>query len=228
LSELLLSAPAMQLPLGRLGGAFEALAAAGVDELHFEIGDGVFAPCFGLDPAFVRVAKASCGLPCHAHLLVESPERHIEAFAAAGCDVITVHAEACGHAHRVLQQIRNAGSAPGIAVKATTPLTTLDYLLPEAARVLLLTRDLGDTDTAPLNAASERAKILGEIIRYHKYAAELEVKGGIDFRQAALFARLGVRRLVVDGAAIYPAPDADPAVTLAAFRGQAHAAEHLV
>jgi len=228
LSNLILSATVQQLPLGRLESVFQALEAAGVAELHFEIGDGRFAPFFGLDPAFIRLAKATCGLACHAHLMVQDPERHIDAFAAAGCDIITIHVEACRHQHRALQQIRAAGATPGIALKATTPLTTLDYLLAESGRVLLLTRDLGEDDVKPLKSAYERARILQEIIRYHKYSTSVEAKGGIDVREAATFVRMGVDRVVLEGDVLFPTPEADLTETIATFRSDAEVAEHLV
>lgn len=228
MSDLILSASVRHLPLGRLEGVFRALEAAGVAELHFDIGDGRFAPVFGLDPAFIRLARATCGLTCHAHLMVESPERHIDALAASGCDIITLHVEACLHQHRALQQIRHAGATPGIALRATTPLTTLDYLLAESGRVLLPTRDFADPETAPLPSAYERARILQELIRYHRYPATVEAKGGIGFQEAATFARVGVNRVVLDGGVLFPTPDADPAAAIAAFREQAKTAELLV
>ncbi len=228
MSDSHLAAAVRQLPLGRLESVFEALEKANIAELHFEIGDGRFAPLFGLDPAFVRLAKATCGLTCHAHLMVQSPERHIDAFVAAGCDIITVHAEACLHPHRVLQQVRDAGATPGIALKATTPLTMLDYLLAETGRVLLVTRDFHEDGEKPLKSAYERARILQEIIRYHQYPTTLEVKGGIGSREAATFARMGVHRIVLDGSVLFPAPGADPVQTVAAFRENTATAEHLV
>lgn len=206
-------------PLGRLETVFKAFEAAGGDELHFDVGDGHFAPIFGLSPAFVAMAKQCCGLPCHAHLLMERPERHVAAFVDAGCDVVTIPVEACAHQHRALQQIRNAGATPGLAVNPATPLTELTYLLKEAGRILVLARDHA-THAPVYPSAYERVRILRENLRYGERGKQLDVEGGLGISETATAMQMGADRVVLD-----------PAVFdggIPAFLDAVRKAEHLV
>ena len=205
----------------------KALEGAGVSELHFDVGDGRFASAFGLNPDFIALAKEACGLPCHAHLMMEQPEHHIDRFLSVGCDVITFHVEACTHQHRALQQIRNGGASPGIAVNPGTPLTKLGYLLKEADRVLMLSQDPGSGDAVP-GAAYERVKILTENIRYSEIPAEIEVEGGIGLEETATFSRMGARRFVLDSKILFAKAEGDLRELIEGFAAAVKDAEKLV
>jgi ribulose-phosphate 3-epimerase len=214
-----ISAPSVMCAnLGRLEDEMKSLEAAEADELHFDIMDGLFVPNYTLGFDFIKMAKRCCKLKCSAHLMIERPERYIQRFVDAGSDIITVHVEACTHPHRVLGQIRDAGASPGIAINPATPLTKLEYLLPMADRVLVMTVDPGYAGQPILPVAFDRVRILHENIQYHKYNTMIEVDGNINVTNAARLARLGAEIFVLGTASIFNGNGADYAKELPAFK----------
>ena len=208
----------MCLDLARLEDELRALEAAGADEIHFDIMDGVFVPNYTLGFDFIKAAKRCTSLPCSAHLMIVRPERYIERFAEAGCDYISVHVEAGGHAHRLLGQIRDTGAVPGISINPATPLTRLNYLLPEAERVLMMTVDPGYAGQTIIPNAFERVRILRQVIDYHKYKTQIEVDGNIDVANCAKLKRMGAEIFVLGTASICKGPGSDYAKALPEFR----------
>lgn len=186
----------------RLEDDLKALEAAGCDELRFNVMDGCFAPDFTLGADFIAAVRACCGIPCRAHLMIERPERHIERFVQAGCAGITVHVEACVHAHRTLNQIRDLGISPGIALNPATPLTRVDYLLESTDRVHVMTTEPGYSSQRIVPAAFERVRILKENIGHRRLPALIEVDGDITTRNAAILVNEGARVVDVGRAGI--------------------------
>lgn len=180
---------------------------AGCTELHFDVRDGRFAPGFGLGLEILGAAKACSQLPCGVHLMTEQPERHVETFAKAGCASLTVHVEACLHAPRTLELIRELGMASGIAIQPATPLTKLEYLLSFADRVLLLTQEPGNERAETPRAAFERVRILQESLSYHEHGTQLQVKGGIGALDAARLLTEGADIVVLDSPEIFAGDD---------------------
>jgi len=224
--QFIASASVMCASLGRLAAEFQALDEAGVDELHFDIMDGVFVPNYTLGPDFVRMARATCPLPCAAHLMVVRPERYIPQFIEAGCDTITVHLEGNPHVHRLLTQIKEWGASPGIAINPATPLTKLDYLLPCVDRVTMMTVDPGFAGQTILPVSFERVRILRENIVYHEYPIRIEVDGNINVENAAKLARFGAEIFVLGSSSIFQDPDANRGDALRRFTEDAAAAQH--
>jgi len=223
------SAPSVMCAnLARLEEELKALEAAGADELHFDIMDGLFVPNFTLGFDFIKAARRVCGLPCSAHLMITRPELYLRRFLEAGCGIITIHVETCVHAHRLLAQIRDMGASPGIAINPATPLTKLDYLLPLADRVLVMTVDPGYAGQTILPTAFERVRILRENIQYHKYNAKIEVDGNINVANAAKLARLGAEVFVLGTASIFKTPGTDYVKELPAFKAAVAVEKHLV
>lgn len=189
--------------LARLEDDLRALERAGCDELHFDIMDGRFVPNFTLGFDFIKAARRVCALPCHAHLMITKPENYIERFVEAGCSAVTVHVEACVHAHRTLAQIRAAGASPGIALNPATPLTKLDFLFEYVDRVLVMTVDPGYAGQKIIPSAFERVRILHENIVYRERAIAIEVDGNINARNAAALANAGARIFVLGTSSIF-------------------------
>jgi ribulose-phosphate 3-epimerase len=214
--------------LARLEDDLKALEAAGIDELHFDIMDGDFVPNYTLGFDLIRAARESCAIPCHAHLMIDRPERYVQRFKEAGCDAISVHVEASTHVHRTLQQIRASGASPGIAINPGTPLTALKYLLSEVDRVLVMTVDPGYAGQKIIPNAFERVRILHENLRYYEHRAFIEVDGNIDASHGAKLARLGAGSLVLGTSAIFTPGARDLAAALHAFKVDVERAKHLV
>ena len=174
------------------------LEAQGVDELHFDVADGRFVPQLGFSPATLQAAKKLTSLPCHAHLLVDQPDRILPMILDTGVDIVSLHVETCDHIHRALGLIRNSGKKVGIAITATSSLTKLNYCLPMVDRLVLLGTDPVKPPPGMPRGAFERVRILADNIRYHEYAIEIDVEGPLATEDAARCLRFGARRLVVD------------------------------
>ncbi|MCH7959005.1 MAG: ribulose-phosphate 3-epimerase [Candidatus Hydrogenedentes bacterium] len=220
------SASVRNMNLARLKEDLDAVADAGCDALHVDVMDGSFVSDFSLGFEMVEALIKNSTLSCEVHLQIEAPERYIERFARAGCAAITIHAEACVHAHRVLTQIREAGASPGIAINPGTPLTKLDYLLPQVDQVLVLARDPIEGDRAPESTAFERVKILRENISYREQRIRIHVEGGIDAKSAAIFAHHGADTIVLDDAKLFG--QGDGGAKLREYMEEADAQRHVV
>lgn len=203
MARLKYSASVMCANLARLEDDLKALEAAGCDELHFDVMDGVFVPNLTLGFDIIRAARRCCGLPCSAHLMIIRPERYLERFVEAGCQTVTIHVETCIHVQRALTQIRQAGASPGIAVNPATPLTQLEYLLDFADRTLVMTVDPGYAGQTLIPSAFERVRILAENIHYRELRTEIEVDGNITVQNASALANLGAGILDLGTSSIF-------------------------
>jgi ribulose-phosphate 3-epimerase len=135
--------------------------------------------------------------------MIMKPESYIERFVDAGCDIISVHVEACPHAHRTLELIRAAGASSAIAINPATPLTKLDFLLDHVDRIMVMTVDPGYAGQRIIPGAFERVKILKENVDYRERRIEIEVDGNIDVHNAALLANMGARVFVMGTSSIF-------------------------
>ena len=213
-----LSASIMCANLLHLERDLLALKEGGIDELHFDIMDGAFVPNLTLGFDIIRAAKSCVDVPCSAHLMIYKPEKYVERFIEAGCKSVTIHVEACTHPHRVLSQIRNAGASPGIAVNPATPLTKLDYLLPEADRVLVMTVDPGYAGQTNVPFAGERVKILAENLRHRRQPIDIEVDGNISAQNAKKLHAAGAKIFVLGTSAIFKPHEGGLAAATREFR----------
>ena len=179
---------------------------AGADWLHFDVMDGSFVPniTFGSDMA--RRAEA-CGLPVDAHLMVVNPEKHIDAFAKAGVKVITVHAEAVNHLHRVLQQIRTAGCLAGVALNPATSPECLRYVLGDFDLALVMTVNPGYGGQKLIPACIDKVSEVRGMLNRAGIKAIVEVDGGVNLETAPRLVAAGADMLVA-GSALYGATDA--------------------
>ena len=179
---------------------------AGADWLHFDVMDGSFVPniTFGSDMA--RRAEA-CGLPVDAHLMVVNPEKHIDAFAKAGVKVITVHAEAVNHLHRVLQQIRAAGCLAGVALNPATSPECLRYVLGDFDLALVMTVNPGFGGQKLIPACIDKVSEVRGMLNRAGIKAIVEVDGGVNLETAPRLVAAGADMLAA-GSALYGATDA--------------------
>ena len=201
------SAPVRCANFARLEDDLRAFEEAGCSELHFDVRDGAFAPGFGLGLEVLAAARACSNLPCGIHLLAVQPERYVQAFSDAGCASLTLHVEACLHAPRTLDLIRELGMAPGIAIQPATPLTKLEYLFAHVDRILLLARELGSQQRETPGPAFERVKILREGLDYHERGVKLHVEGTAGTADTARLIELGADIVVLDSPDVYDGDD---------------------
>ena len=188
-----------------LGAEVERMAAAGADYLHYDVMDGNFVPNISFGLGILR-AVSKCSLPVDAHLMIANPEKYVERFADAGAKIITVHAEATQHLHRVLQQIRAAGALAGVALNPGTSPECLKYVLGDFDLALVMSVNPGFGGQKMIPATIRK---VGEIRRMLDEAgcdAMIQVDGGINTHTAVSFMEQGADFLVA-GSALFGSDD---------------------
>lgn len=150
-----------------------------VDVLHVDIMDGHFVPNITFGPNVVAAIRPFTKLPLDCHLMIEQPERYVEAFANAGADLINVHVEATPHIHRVLQLIKSFGVKAAVTINPGTPVSAIEPVLSLVDMVLVMTVNPGFGGQKFLPECLEKVTALAEIRRSKGYAYEIEVDGGV-------------------------------------------------
>ena len=207
----------------RLGEQVAEASEGGADYIHVDVMDGHFVPSLTFGPGVVRAIRRWTGIPLDVHMMVEAPERYVDEIADAGADIITVHAEACTHLHRVVEQIRERGARPGVAVNPATPASAVDEVLPDLDQVLAMTVNPGFGGQPFIETMVGKIGRLRKSLDERGLDAELEVDGGIKAGNARLAAQAGASVLVA-GSAVYdagtPVADAIAAIRSAAESGR--------
>jgi len=190
----------------RLGEHVGEAAHARVDRLHVDVMDGLFVPNISMGPVVVGALSRCTALPLEVHLMVSSPERHLDAFAKAGASSLIVHQEACVHLHRCVQQIKALGLRAGVALNPATPACLLADILPEIDLVLVMSVNPGFGGQAFIHGTLSKIQTLRQQIDANGYPCELEVDGGINAHTAPLVRRAGAS-VVVAGTAVFAHPE---------------------
>jgi ribulose-phosphate 3-epimerase len=184
----------------RLGEEIRAVEKAGADWIHVDVMDGRFVPNLTIGPPVVTALRKVATQPLDVHLMIVEPEKYVEAFAAAGADVITVHAEACTHLHRTLQQIRALGKKAGVSLNPHTSEDVLRYVLAETDLVLVMSVNPGFGGQSFIEAMLPKIERLRAMIDASGRAIDLEVDGGIKPGTAARVCAAGADVLVAGNA----------------------------
>ena len=196
----------------RLGSQVEAVMEAGARVIHVDVMDGHFVPPISIGPLIVSALDEqvhAAGGWLDVHLMIERPERHIEQFASAGSDSITVHAEATPHAHYVLKAVREAGCAAGLALNPGTPATAVDALSGDFDLLLCMTVNPGWGGQPYIEASNTKIAALKQLL---PDGVPLEVDGGVDAKSAGPAAEAGAT-LFVAGSSLFGKEDPGAAYT---------------
>ena len=189
---------------------------AGAEYVHIDVMDGTFVPNITLGSPVVQSLRKVSDAEFDVHLMVEHPETQIESFAKAGANIITFHAEAAKHHHRIVQQIKAAGCKAGIALNPGTSLAMVEDLLADVDMVLIMTVNPGFGGQKFISSQLEKIHMLYHTIQDMDFDCDIEVDGGINAETSKLVRQAGANILVA-GSAVYGAPDAAEAIR--AIRG---------
>ena len=141
--EKILAPSILAADIMRLGEQIEAVKNAGAKYLHIDVMDGMFVPALSYGMCVVESIRKSCDMVLDVHLMIVEPGRHVEAFAKAGADIITIHLEACADAHEVIRQIHSCGCKAGVSIKPGTPIEVLEEYLDEVELILIMSVEPG-------------------------------------------------------------------------------------
>ncbi|MCC0783168.1 ribulose-phosphate 3-epimerase [Clostridioides sp. ES-S-0108-01] len=187
---------------------------AGCEYLHIDVMDGHFVPNITLGPLVVKsLKKENINMVFDAHLMIENPDQYIEEFVKAGCDIITVHQEACVHLHRTIQNIKSHGIKAGVVLNPATPIDTIKHVLPDLDMVLLMSVNPGFGGQSFIPCVLDKIKELKAIIDSQGLNIDIEVDGGISPKNVAEVVQAGAN-VIVAGSAIFGSDDIQETVNL--------------
>ncbi|MFH1909136.1 MAG: ribulose-phosphate 3-epimerase [Chloroflexota bacterium] len=202
----------------RLGEQINECEAAGADWIHVDVMDGHFVPNLTMGPFIVEACRRATKLPLDVHLMVESPERLLEAFAKAGARHLTVHVETCPNLHSTLQEIRDLGCAAGVTLNPGTPVTAIEPVLPMIDLLLVMTVNPGYSRQTFLPETTSKVAALRRMLDAIGSSAWLEVDGGISAQTLPEVRKAGANAFVA-AQAVFDYPEGI-AAGIAALRKQ--------
>lgn len=174
----------------------EMLNSSQADWIHVDVMDGVFVPNISLGVPVVAALFKHSKKPLDVHLMIVEPEKYVESFVKAGAAVVSVHAEACPHLHRNIQQIKSVGAKAGVAINPHTPLNVLEYVIKEIDLVCLMSVNPGFGGQKFIETTYRKVQMLREMIDKSGSGALIEIDGGVNAENAGALMKAGADVLV--------------------------------
>jgi ribulose-phosphate 3-epimerase len=199
----------------RLGEQIALVEGAGADLIHVDVMDGHFVPNITLGPPVVKSLKKVATVPLDVHLMIEDPDKYLEAFVEAGAAMISVHVEVLPHLHRTLTRIRQLGAKAGAAINPSTPISALGEVAPLLDHVLVMSVNPGFGGQSFIPHSIKKIAAVRDWLLRSGSSAAIEVDGGVDLSNAAELVSAGATILVA-GASIFGT--GDPAAATHALR----------
>lgn len=189
----------------RLGEEIKAVEKAGADLIHVDVMDGHYVPNITIGPGVVSSLRKTTALPFDVHLMIEDPDRYIDAFIDAGSNIITVHAEAVIHLNRTVSYIRSKGIRAGVSLNPATPLSCVEEILPDIDLLLIMTVNPGFGGQKFISGMLPKIRKAKETIRTRGLGVLIEVDGGVTVENIGTLAEAGAD-IFVAGASVFGSP----------------------
>ncbi|RPJ23428.1 MAG: ribulose-phosphate 3-epimerase [Chloroflexi bacterium] len=206
MNQTIFSASILSADFARLGEQIATVEAAGIDWIHVDVMDGHFVPNITMGPFIVEACRRITKLPLDVHLMIEKPERYLEAFAKAGASGLTVHVETCPDLSGTLKQIKSLGCKAGVVLNPETPVGAIQSVLPEADLVLVLSVHPGYSGQAFIPETIAKVSEIRKKLDALRSSAWLEVDGGIDVETLPKMKEAGATAFVA-ATAIFKHPE---------------------
>jgi ribulose-phosphate 3-epimerase len=197
-----LSPSILAADFSRLGEQVRQLDEAGAHYVHIDVMDGMFVPSISFGTPVMKSIRDCTERIFDVHLMIEEPIRYIDAFAEAGADLITVHAEACKHLDRTIETIKEKGILAGVALNPATPLSSIEYILPEVDMVLIMTVNPGFGGQKLIPYTIQKVRDLKKMVNQKGWKTDIEVDGGICLDNVAEVMDAGAN-IIVAGSAVF-------------------------
>ncbi|HEY2906353.1 MAG TPA: ribulose-phosphate 3-epimerase [Vicinamibacterales bacterium] len=193
-----------------LGNAIAAVERGGADLIHVDVMDGHFVPNITIGPPVVQSIKRVTQVPLDVHLMITDPDRYLDAFAAAGASMISVHVEVLPHLHRTVHAIKALGIKAGVVLNPATPVGSLEQIAADVDYVLVMSVNPGFGGQTFIPRSESKVREVRALLDRAGNRASIEIDGGIDTSNVARVVAAGAR-IIVAGSAIFHAPDPERA-----------------